>query len=61
MSVDDWHCEMGQVQSPQIMSIVSWQHLNEILWIPLLHLSQLFNPSIHVKPLFGGAGWDGRT
>ena len=34
------------------MSIVSWQYLNEILWIPRLHLSQFFNPSIHVKPLF---------
>ena len=27
---------------------------DEVLWIPRLHLSQLFNPSIHVKPLFEG-------
>ena len=42
MSVDDWHCEMGQVQSPQIMSIVSWQYLNEILWNPRLNLFTAF-------------------
>ena len=28
--------------------------MDEVLWIPRLHLSQLFNPSIHVKPLFEG-------
>ena len=41
MSVDDWHCEMGQVQSPQIMSIVSWQHLNG--WGSLDSTSPLFH------------------
>ena len=27
-SVDVEHCEIGQVQYPQIMSLVSWKYLN---------------------------------
>ena len=34
---------------------------DEDLWIPHLQLSQLFKPSIRVKPISVGAGWDVRT
>ena len=42
----------------ELFDFIFW---DEVLWIPRLYLSQLFNPSIRVKPLSEGAGWDGWT
>ena len=42
----------------ELFDFIFW---DEVLWIPRLHLSQLFKRSILVKPISVGAGWDGRT